>query len=71
MIVNTTYSARKMLVNILRLLPENEREKFGRELRAKADEIVTGDFRSEYRITAEDIIKLVRDGGYSIARSTL
>lgn len=67
--ISTTKSARSILVKIFDLLPEDQKPQFRRELLALHDDIITSDFRKEFKVTPADIIKLLRSGNYNLPQS--
>lgn len=59
-----TTSARSLLVKVFDGMSQSDKDRLGRDIAQKFDEIVTGETIREFKITCEDIVSIIKQGGY-------
>ncbi len=67
--VQLTTHSKKLLVRMFEKMPENEKARFGRDLKISWDKIITSDVEREFKITPRDIFNIVCTGQYAVPSS--
>lgn len=64
--IQMTTGAKKILVNLFENMSPSSKDRLGRDIKKRFDEIITGEQEREFKITESDIAFLINQGGYNI-----